>query len=293
MAVPMPAKQVLPYFARIPACWDNPAIQSRKVKMKMSKLDNTRQLIEEALNGAQRPVLLLSGGKDSLLLLELCEPFRQRLHLVWARTSEVFPHMRDFMRQRTQGWDFKELSSDQAAYFARKGLPSAIIPVRQRPHEKPVGVMIQSAGYCCKDLQYRPLVRYVRQYGADVLLHGQTAEDLRNLRLSVPGLFKSLKQTRLVAPLADWLSDEVMAYCRTQGVALPLQYLTGFEDSLECWNCTVRTDLKRFQWMQQHCPELASRLGEMMQSVYGTVIADYNTHIKPILDVVETPVEPQ
>ena len=255
----------------------------------MSKLDKTLQLIEDAMAWAQRPVLLLSGGKDSLLLLDLCEPYRERLHLVWARTSEVFPHMVDFMRQRTAGWDFKELVSDQAAYFAKKGLPSAIIPVRQRPHEKPSGVMIQSAGYCCKDLQYRPLVRYVKQYGADMLLHGQTVEDLRLLRLSVPGLFKSAKQTRLVAPLADWLSSEVMDYCRAQNVDLPLQYCTGFEDSLECWNCTVRTDLKRFEWMQQHCPELATRLGEMMDLVYGTVTADYETHIKPILDAAKRP----
>ena len=250
-------------------------------------IDQSRQLIETALATAQRPVLLLSGGKDSLLLLDLCLPWRDRLHLVWARTSECFPHMVDFMRERTQGWNFTELVSDQAAYFAKKGLPSAIIPVRQRPHEKPAGVMIQSNGYCCKDLQYRPLVRYIKHDGADVLLHGQTAEDLRNLRLSVPGLFKSLKQLRLVAPLADWLSEEVMDYCRSAGVELPLQYQTGFEDSLECWNCTVRTDLKRFQWMQQHCPELAVRLGEAMQQVYGTMMSDYETHIVPVLRAAE------
>ena len=67
------------------------------------------------------------------------------------------------------------------------------------------------------------------------------------------------------------------------------KYRTGFEDSLECWNCTVRTDLKRFVWMQQHCPELATRLGEMMDLVYGTVTADYEKHIKPILDAAKRP----
>ena len=90
-------------------------------------------------NGAQRPTLTLSGGKDSLLLLALCKPYRKRLHIVWSRTSETFPHMVDFMRETTRGWDFQELVSDQAAYFARHGFPSALIPVRHRPHEKNPG----------------------------------------------------------------------------------------------------------------------------------------------------------
>ena len=51
----------------------------------------------------------------------------------------------------------------------------------------------------------------------------------------------------------------------------------------------MRTDLKRFEWMQQHCPELATRLGEMMDLVYGTVTADYEKHIKPILDAAKRP----
>lgn len=250
----------------------------------MDKLEKTRRIIDDALSMASRPVLTLSGGKDSLMLLDLCDKYRDRLHVVWARTSEAFPHMVDFVRQQLVGWNYAELVSDQARFFAKKGLPSAIIPVRHRPHEKNPGILIQSNGYCCKDLQYRPLSRYIRNYGADVVLHGQTAEDLRNHKSSFPQMLRPLKRECIVAPLEAWLEAEVFEYCATHRVPLPAQYQDGLNDSLECWNCTVRTDLRRFEWMQLHCPALAQKLGLLMNEVYGAAIADYRTHIKPVID---------
>jgi len=253
----------------------------------VSKIDQTRRIVADALSRAHRPVLTLSGGKDSLMLLDLCSPYRDRLHVVWARTTEAFPHMIEFVRRNLAGWDFVELVSDQSKFFAKKGLPSALIPVRHRPHEKNSGVLIQSSGYCCKDLQYRPLARYVKDYGADLVLHGQTAEDLRNVKLSFPKMLRPLRPEQIVAPLDDWTADEVMGYCVEQAIELPMQYGDGLADSLECWNCTVRTDLKRFQWMQAHCPDLAMKLGAMMETVYGTALADYEKHVKPVIDAAE------
>ena len=262
-------------------------VQHDSESVKVTKLDKTREIINNALSTASRPVLTLSGGKDSLMLLDLCESYRGRLHIVWARTTETFPHMIDFVRRVTEGWDLSELVADQATFFEKNGLPSAIIPVRHRPHEKNPGVVILSNGYCCKDLQYKPLARYIKEYGADLVLHGQTAEDLRNLKLSFPKMLRPLKRNQIVAPLVDWQADEIMDYCLTQGIDLPMQYYSGLPDSLECWNCTVRTDLKRFQWMQKHCPDLAIKLGAMMGVVYGAVITDYETHIKPVIDEAE------
>ena len=258
----------------------------------MTKLQKTRQIIDEAMANAQRPVLTLSGGKDSLMLLDLCKPYRERLHVVWARTSETFPHMVDFMHRAMSGWDAKVLVSDQAAYFAKNGLPSALIPVRHRPHEKNPGVLIQSNGYCCKDLQYKPLARYLKEYGADLILHGQTAEDLVNQKASFPAMLSPLPRRQIVAPLRAWTGKEVMDHCRAHRVELPKQYEEGFPDSLECWNCTVRTDLDRFRWMQAHHPELAAKLGELMEVVYGAAIADYEKHIKPVIDAARKTTSP-
>ena len=119
-----------------------------------------------------------------------------------------------------------------------------------------------------------------------------TAEDLRNIKLSFPKMLSPLARDRIVAPLDAWTANEVLDYCRTRGIELPQQYADGLADSLECWNCTVRTDLPRFLWMQKRYPELAARLATMMREVYGAALTDYETHIKPVIDAADTRTTP-
>ena len=63
-----------------------------------------------------RAVLAFSGGKDSLVCLDLCRDYRDKLTLVWVNTGAMFPHMVDFVRKAAEGFNFVELTSDQAGW---------------------------------------------------------------------------------------------------------------------------------------------------------------------------------
>ena len=85
------------------------------------------------------------------------------------------------------------------------------------------------------------MARYLKEYGTDLVLHGQTAEDLLNHKTSFPAMLGPLPRRRIVAPLRDWTAEEVLAYCQRRRVPLPEQYATGLADSLECWNTVTIT----------------------------------------------------
>ena len=76
----------------------------------------------------QRAVLAFSGGKDSLVCLDLCRDYRDKLTVVWVNTGAAFPHMVEFVRKAAEGYSLIELHSDQAAWHAQHGLPAEIVP---------------------------------------------------------------------------------------------------------------------------------------------------------------------
>ncbi len=57
-----------------------------------------------------RPVLGYSGGAESNLLLELLAPFKTVLTVLWVNAAAL-PHVAEYVRRRTQGWRFVELTS--------------------------------------------------------------------------------------------------------------------------------------------------------------------------------------
>ena len=58
--------------------------------------------LESLFDRHEKAVLAFSGGKDSLVCLDICRAYRDQLTVVWVNTGAMFPHMRDFVyRQRT------------------------------------------------------------------------------------------------------------------------------------------------------------------------------------------------
>src|SRR5690606_10507583 len=63
-----------------------------------SRFDATETLLRKVFESGQPVFISFSGGKDSLAVLKLCEPWRGRFRLLWVNTGYAFPHMEEMIR---------------------------------------------------------------------------------------------------------------------------------------------------------------------------------------------------
>ena len=85
--------------------------------------------LESLFGHHEKTVLAFSAGKDSLVCLELCRSYRDKLKVVRVNTGAMFPHMRDFVVKATEGCNLVELRSDQAGWIEQQGFPADLVPV--------------------------------------------------------------------------------------------------------------------------------------------------------------------
>ncbi len=223
----------------------------------------------------QKAILAFSGGKDSLVCLRLCKPYRDKLTVAWVNTGAMFPHMAAFIRKATESFNFVELKSDQAGWIEQNGLPSDMVPVKNSiwrdggAPDRPK-TMLQPWTSCCWQLRFMPLLEYLERSDATLLVHGQRRSDGGGFTCdSGPGA-----KIEIIKLLWEWSERDVMDYIGKHGIALPEQYGHGVVGSLECWNCTARADdsaakmAAKFAYMARQYPDLFEKLKLRMGKVY-------------------------
>ncbi len=88
----------------------------------------SRDYLASLFQRQQRAVLAFSGGKDSLVLADLCRPYKDRITLAWMNTGAMFAHMEAFIRGYAADWHYVEIPSNVRADIAESGWPAWIVP---------------------------------------------------------------------------------------------------------------------------------------------------------------------
>lgn len=107
----------------------NPTGETFMTPENVGPLRSPEETIADAIERYGRVALAFSGGMESLLLLELARPHRDRVTVIWTNTGAMFPHMVDFIREATRGFDFVEARSDVRASFGKDGFPAKPFPL--------------------------------------------------------------------------------------------------------------------------------------------------------------------
>ena len=225
----------------------------------------------------EKAALAFSGGKDSLVCLDLCRPFRDKLTVVWTNTGAMFPHMVEFVREAVAGFEFVELQSDLAGWIGEFGYPAYVVPVvnsvwRGDPGRQPETKLAPYTSCCIKN-RCQPMLEYLAATDTSLFLHGQKDSDRRGYPAkSTPGA-----KVEVCTPLWDWTDRDAFDYLERRGIELPEQYAHGVARSLECWNCTAPLEGKQklFAYMAQRYPNLLDELKTRMAKVFLAVQAGY------------------
>ena len=218
-----------------------------------------------------------SGGKDSLACLYLYRDDPEAV-VLYADSGAAFPHVRKFVLDTVQKLGMKlhivspEVSAD--AWQDQNGLPADILPVDASPlmrkmAKEPYKATLVPYPVCCNANLWEPMMRGVREIGADTVVRGSKACDAK-VGVSDGHVENGIT---FLSPLWQWSERDVFDYLESVGAELPPQYAIG-ADSLDCWCCTAYMDhhgAKRFAYMKEHYPYLYAKAKGRLDAVRETV----------------------
>jgi 3'-phosphoadenosine 5'-phosphosulfate sulfotransferase (PAPS reductase)/FAD synthetase len=180
--------------------------------------------------------LLFSGGRDSIVLLHILEPYLAEILVIWVNTGAAYESTLKQMGQvRNTVPHFFEITTDQPADIEKWGFPSDIVPSRHDiqlfGHLEP---KIQSTISCCTKNIWLPTQLCLQDKGIKVCYIGAREDE----GMSDPRWDGVRLRIEFKFPLRKWTAKMVQDYVKKHNIMLPPYYSQGEEKSRDCWNCT-------------------------------------------------------
>jgi len=201
------------------------------------KEERTLEIIREALEMAECPVLACSWGKDSFLMLHLVRKVRPDIPVVFTNTGVEFPETYRFRDKilAEENINYTELKPETTFW---KIVDEYGYPSRSRYME--VKANKNGVPMCCALLKDEPAEKYYKEIGADLLFVGLTYDEGRLRRTKIiesgPLYYIKSKGWMKCLPIAYWSESDVFGYHWKHN--LPLN--DGYKHSprIGCMPCT-------------------------------------------------------
>lgn len=225
--------------------------------------------------------LLFSGGRDSIVLLHILEPYLDEILVIWVNTGAAYESTLKQMGQvRNTVPHFFEITTDQPSDIEKWGYPTDILPVRyDRQLFGYLEPKLQTTISCCTKNIWLPTQLCLKDKQIKVCYIGSREDEtLHDSRWD--GIRQGIE---FKYPLRKWTVQMVQDYVKKHNIMVPPYYSQGEEKSRDCWNCTGylwerRASIAALPFYQKQ--ELIQRLTQI-----DNAIADERAHWPEILGV--------
>jgi phosphoadenylyl-sulfate reductase (thioredoxin) len=189
------------------------------------KVEQAIEIIEQA-NKIFKDKLAVgfSGGKDSLVILELALKVNPDITIVFNNTTVEFPESVRYTR-----WLAKEWGLNLQITRPKKSFLTAV---------KEYGWATYENRWCCTPYKKEPTFEFFDEQGIKAEITGTSRTESRYRMHLTP--FKVFKDGLIrVNPLYDWNYEEVWAYIRYNNLPYNPLYDLGFK-RVGCWCCPLK-----------------------------------------------------
>lgn len=236
------------------------------------------KLIAAAMERHRLTVIEFSGGKDSIAVLDICRPFKNRCIVLHCDMGDEFPHVTKYIRDicHDLGFNLQIVgpSIPVREYTERFGYPSDIVPVWSTfegnsylPIKKRSRTLLQSPIECCKAMLWQPLDNAVRQTGATLVIRGSKAQD-EHIGVGNSTWHSGIEY---LSPIWDWSDEDVFSHLNANNIKLPDQYEKGCNHSLDCQHCTgwgnTQAEMDRLKYTKDEYPVVFYEMDKLRKDV--------------------------
>jgi 3'-phosphoadenosine 5'-phosphosulfate sulfotransferase (PAPS reductase)/FAD synthetase len=236
---------------------------------------------------AKRPLLLLSGGKDSMACYYLLKDFWDKLLVVFINTGDAFPETLKIIEEVKKVHPlFLEVKSDVKKFREEFGNPFDVVVMNNTRAGIDAGseevAQKQCLPFaCCSKNLWEPTQNVLTNLKPDVVIRGERkSEDLKSL--VTPGYVEN--DVIHVLPIYEWSDKDVLSYLESVGFDLPLHYFFK-ESSLDCMGCTAYSEHTndRMSWMAKNHP-LQFEINKRMKLLNLKIVKQKTRALEKVLD---------
>lgn len=252
-------------------------------------LDVIREFVEH--EGEQNVYVSFSGGKDSLVLLNLVRSIYPNVPAVFANTGIEFPEQVKFVRTFPNVIEvhplkhFPKILEEDGIVYPSKEVAMFIQDAKKRSKYAVYGLSgkdkdgnpnryksrfkkwsylmdcgVKISPDCCKLMKERPMRDYEKQNGKSPIIGTRAEESFRRaVGWMKSGCNSFAGNHAKSTPLSLWVESDVWRYIDENGIKLSPMYTEGGMNRTGCMFCPVpiaHGDYKNVEYARTHHPKM-------------------------------------
>lgn len=211
--------------------------------------------MKEILERHTSIALQFSGGKDSLALLYLMQPYWDNLTVYWLDTGVPFPETLEYVEEVIKIVPhFKRVRGSQPEVIAQFGIPSDLVPGNSTAvgiSSRDGGTLIQDRYSCCMRSRMLPLHDRMKKDGITLVIRGQKASDAMRAPIKSGAIEDGIEY---LFPLENWDDAKVFSFLKEKQIRVP-RFYEIMNTSPDCMTCSAYWEDGRAHYLQLYHPE--------------------------------------